>query len=145
MALKPKFSAVRFAQRLLISLALVFSTYNPTGYSISHWLLGRDNGLLSAKLVVLLAALIVYFAVSRIVFGAFRWSGLIPASVLAVLVSIVIVAPAFHGDLDSASARYWVMTQYVLLTASVLVMAFGMSWSYLIERLTGQLQKRYVQ
>ena len=33
-----------FVMRLLASLLLVFSTYNPTGYSYYHWLM---NGSLS--------------------------------------------------------------------------------------------------
>ena len=145
MASKPKFSIALLAQRLLFSLALVFSTYNPTGHSISHWLLQRDAGLLSAKVVVLLALGLVYVAVIRIVFGAFRLAGLVLASLLAVLASLELVAHAFQADSPSPTLTYWTIAQYALLTASVLVMAFGMSWSYLVERLTGQLQKRYVQ
>src|SRR5258708_39809460 len=145
MAPKPKFSVAMFGQRLVFSLAFVFSTSNPSGYSLSNGLLGHDNGLLSAKVVVLLALAIAYFVVIRIVFGAFRWSGLIPASLLAVLASLDPVVHAIRADGASAPLSYWVAAQYVLLTASVLVMAFGMSWSYLVERLTGQLQQRYVQ
>jgi hypothetical protein len=43
------------------------------------------------------------------------------------------------GELDFA------LVQYALLIAVAAVMAAGLTWSYLIERLTGQLQKRYVR
>jgi hypothetical protein len=35
--------------------------------------------------------------------------------------------------------------QYIILCVLAIVVSFGISWSHLIEQLTGQLQKRYVQ
>jgi hypothetical protein len=35
--------------------------------------------------------------------------------------------------------------QYVVLFSIAVIVSFGTSWSSLIERLTGQLQKRYVR
>jgi hypothetical protein len=145
MASKTKFSLGMLVQRLLISSVLVFATYNPTGYSVSYWILQPDDGPIAAKAIVILASALIYFAVVRIVLSAFRLAGLVLASLLALLASIEIVAHAFHADSPSPAVTYWVMAQYALLTASVLIMAFGMSWSSLVERLTGQLQKRYVQ
>ena len=37
------------------------------------------------------------------------------------------------------------LAQYIVLLAAVLVIGFGTSWSYAIERLTGQQQKRYMR
>jgi hypothetical protein len=145
MASKRKFSLGMLVQRLLVSSVLVFATYNPTGYSVSYWMLQPDDGPLALKAIVLLASALIYYTVIRIVLGAFRLAGLVLASLLAMLASIEIVAHALHADSPTPAVTYWVMAQYALLTASVLIMAFGMSWSYLIERLTGQLQKRYVQ
>jgi hypothetical protein len=36
------------------------------------------------------------------------------------------------------------VSEYVMLLAFALLLAFGVSWSAWIERLTGQQQKRYV-
>src|SRR5262249_43055945 len=129
-----------FAQRVLISAVIVFSVYNPSDYSISHWLLS-GSGPFSAKAVVLIGLAIVYFAVFRIVFGAFRLSGLAAAAVFAALLSLEIVMHAFGAGLASP----WVRLQYTALTASVIVIAFGTSWSNLVQQLTGQLVKRYVR
>jgi len=46
----------------------------------------------------------------------------------------------------SLSWRAWILlAQYAVLVALTLVITFGISWSYIIERLTGQQQKRYVR
>jgi hypothetical protein len=129
--------------RLLLSLLLVFATYNPSGYSAYHWLFG-PTGPVSLKLAVLVAFAGAYYAAFRIVFSAFRWSGLIAALATLALFGLAVASgggePDRQGDgLDVA------LLQYALLIAVSVVMAVGLTWSYLIERLTGQLQKRYVR
>jgi hypothetical protein len=134
-----------FLVRFLLSLALVFSTYNPTGYSFYHWVTDFGEGLLSVKAIVALALAMIYYAIFRVVFAAFRRSGLVVAGLAAVL---------FVGGLASVvvprrSQPHWhfniLVGQYVILCVVAIVIAVGVSWSHLIEQLTGQLQKRYVQ
>jgi uncharacterized protein DUF6524 len=133
-----------FLVRLLLSLAFVFATYNPTGYSFYHWIIDFDAGLISLKAVVALALAMLYYAIFRVVFAAFRRSGLIVAGLAAVLfvsevVSILVpqrTQPFWHLNI--------LLTQYVILCAVAIVVSLGLSWSHLIEQLTGQLQKRYV-
>jgi hypothetical protein len=134
-----------FFVRFLLSLLLVFSTYNPTGYSFFHWATQSGEGLLSVKATVALALAMLYYAIFRVVFAAFRRSGLIVAGLAAVL---------FVGGLASIlvprrSQPHWhfniLIGQYVLLCVVAIVVSFGVSWSHLIEQLTGQLQKRYVR
>jgi len=131
--------------RLLLSLAFVFATYNPTGYSFFHWITDVGEGVLSLKAVVGLALAMTYYAIYRVVFAAFRRSGLIVAGLVAVLfasalASIVVPKrsqPFWHFNIE--------LSQYIILFAVAIVVSLGLSWSHLIEQLTGQLQKRYVQ
>lgn len=134
-----------FLVRLLFSLALVSATYNPTGYSFYHWIADVGAGMLSLKAVVALILVMLYYAIFRVVFAAFRRSGLIVAGLAAVLfvseVAAIVVPrrtqPVWHFNLR--------LTQYIILCAVAIVLSLGVSWSHLIEQLTGQLQKRYVR
>jgi len=138
------FSLAGFTVRLLLSLLLVFATYNPTGYSFVHWLPASGEGPLPLKLLVTLLLLILYYVLWRALFAAFRRSGLVAASLAALLLSIELVTATFSARGASWSV-YLVLAQYILLVAIAIVIAVGVSWSHILERLTGQLQKRYVR
>jgi hypothetical protein len=135
-----------FIVRFLFSLALVFSTYNPTGYSAYHWISDIGEGPFSLKALVALAFAMIYYAVFRVVFAAFRRSGLVVAGLAVVL---------FFGALGSLveprrpqpgwHLNILLLLQYGILCAVAIVVSVGVSWSHLIEQLTGQLQKRYVR
>jgi hypothetical protein len=131
--------------RFLLSLAFVFATYNPSGYSLFHWITDVGAGVLSLKAVVGLALVMVYYAIFRVVFAAFRRSGLIVAGLAAVL----FVSELASIVVPRRSQPFWhfniLLSQYIILCAVAIVVALGVSWSHLIEQLTGQLQKRYVQ
>jgi hypothetical protein len=131
--------------RFLFSLALVFSTYNPTGYSFYHWITDIGAGLPSLKVIVALTLVMIYYAIFRVVFAAFRRSGLIVAGLAAVLFASEVASVVATRRLQHSWHFYFLLSQYVTLCAVAIVLSFGVSWSHLIERLTGQLQKRYVQ
>jgi hypothetical protein len=144
MATDHQFTLIPFTARLASSAFLVFATYNPSGYSYYHWASDGHGGAPALKVVVGLAIILLYAAILRVIVAAFRRSGLILGAVAGILLSgeIVIVL------LDDAafSWRGWMLVgQYAILVALAVVMGFGISWSYIIERLTGQQQKRYVR
>ena len=142
MAAKRKFTLVRLIARLVLSLLLVFATYNPSGYSIFHWLIEGTDGYMSLRVFSVLLLLILYVAIFRAVYGVFRWTGLAAVSLVAVLVSLLVVQPSPSG---SAENVFVLVMQYVVLVSIGLVMASGLSWAHLMQRLTGQLEKRYVR
>jgi hypothetical protein len=145
MAAKRRFTFPPFLTRLLGSALLVFSTYNPTGYSYYHWLMTSDTGSPALKTMVGFIIVLLYAAILRIVAAAFHRSGLIVGAVAAILLVIEVMMVALPQDI-SVSWQGWLMLgQYAVLAAATLVIAFGTSWSHLIERLTGQQQKRYVR
>jgi len=138
------FSGSSLVVRLLFSLALVFATYNPTGYSFFHWLIDAGAGPLSLKLLATVSLVMIYYASARIAFAALRRSGVIAAALLILLcvIEMALLVPTPR----KASWRMAVEAgQYVVLLAIAVMVSFGISWSSLIERLTGQLQKRYVR
>lgn len=134
-----------FFARLFLSLFLVLSTYNPSGYSYVDWVAESGPGPLSLKVTLGLGLVIIYYAVLRIVYGALRRPGLTFGGIAALLfvtelVSLTVATPSYRSF-----GFVLLLAQYILLIAFALVIAFGVSWSSLIERLTGQLQKRYVR
>jgi hypothetical protein len=84
----------------------------------------------------------IYYALFRVIFAALRRSGLIVAGLAVVLLLgefAFLVGPRPGSHVNIA------LIQYALLSAVAVVVAVGVSWSHLIEQLTGQLQKRYVR
>lgn len=145
MAIKgQQFTVVPFTLRLVCSALLVFATYNPSGYSFYHWTV-NGGGPTALKIMVGLALALLYAAVLRVIGAAFRRSGVIVGAIAGFLFSIESVIVLLPRDV-SLSWRGWVLVvQYAVLGALTLMIAFGISWSYLIERLTGQQQKRYLR
>ena len=138
------FSLSSFAIRLLVSLFVVLATYNPTGYSLVHWLIERAAGPLSLKLLASIGLAILYYAVFRIVLAAFRLPGLI-AALLVIVLGGMELATLFSSQTPTPWRVYVVLGQYAVLFAMAVILSLGVSWSWVIERLTGQLQKRYVR
>jgi type IV secretory pathway VirB2 component (pilin) len=145
MAVKQESVLTSFVMRLVCSLLLVFSTYNPTGYSYYHWLTGGTAAPVALKVVVGIGLVLVYGIVLTVMFAAFRGAGLIVGGLAALLFSAELVLVVMSVEHDTSWRSWLLLGQYSVLLAIALVIAFGVSWSHLIERLTGQQQKRYVR
>ena len=82
---------------------------------------------------------------SLVVESLLRFAGLIVAGLAAVL----FVSELASIVVPRRSQPFWhfniLLSQYIILCAVAIVVSLGISWSHLIEQLTGQLQKRYVQ
>jgi hypothetical protein len=140
-----QFTVVPFTLRLVCSALLVFATYNPSGYSYYHWAIGSGGDPPALKIMVGLALALLYAGVLRVIIAAFRRSGLIVGTLAGILFSIELVIILLPHDV-SLTWRGWVLiAQYTVLGTLTLTIAFGISWSSMIERLTGQQQKRYVR
>jgi type IV secretory pathway VirB2 component (pilin) len=145
MAVKQESVLTSFVMRLVCSLLLVFSTYNPTGYSYYHWLTGGTAAPVALKVVVGIGLVLVYGIVLTVMFAAFRGAGLIVGGLAALLFSAELVLVVMSVEHDTSWRSWLLLGQYSVLLAIALVIAFGVSWSHLVERLTGQQQKRYVR
>jgi len=134
-----------FFARFLFSLALVLATYNPSGYSFYHWMIDFGAGLPSLKVIVALILAMIYYVIFRVVFAAFRRSGLIVGGLAVLLFTIELAGVVVARRSQHSWHFYFLLSQYITLCAVAIVLSLGVSWSHLIERLTGQLQKRYVR
>ena len=122
-----------FLARLFGVLFVVFSTYNPTGWSLWHWFENawpRDWTLLVPIGVLYV---VVYVILVRAAYRSLRPSGIALAiallgSIVWVLVDAGIVALDSMGDLG-----------VVLLYMAGGAIAIGMTWNFLWLRLTGQV------
>ena len=129
---KDRFTWLEYFARVVIALALVFATFNPTGYSFYHWVwaeLPAFSALKAFAGVVLLIGWTIFIRATSRSLGAFG----------------VILALAFFGTL------FWLVTQWGLLPADSVaaltyivlfvvgaVLGTGMSWSHVRRRLSGQ-------
>ena len=127
------------ALRALAALVLVFSTYNPDGYSFYHWTLApllhhtASTGPASLKFlagVVLVTAWVVFLTATRRSIG-------ITGSLLVVALSGGIVWLLLDVGVVSASSGRGIT--YVVLFCTALLLAVGMNWSHLSRSLTGQV------
>ncbi len=134
------FNWTGFVLRLLFALVLVYATYNPEGYSYFHWIqasLNRtETGLLGSDAlkfvagILLLAGWLIYVSATR---DALGWFGVI---LLLAFSGGVIWLFADMGLFEPSNYRLIVHFTEIVLA---FILAFGMSWSHIHRRLTGQV------
>jgi hypothetical protein len=125
-----------FFIRLVATLVLVLSTYNPSGWSFAHWLKsGFSNSELGPE----------HFVVGTI--ALIGWVILLTATQRSMgTLGLILEALLFGGlvwmlidfgvlRIDSVSSFSW-----VILIILSLMLAIGLSWSHVWRRLTGQFE-----
>lgn len=127
-----KFTPLGFLLRLLAAIALVFCTFNPSGYSYYHWVANGLPQVNPASVVVgiaLLAAWVVFLTATM------RSIGLVGVGILLAFFAAVIWMVVSWGWLDprNPTAMAWIM-----LVVFAVILAIGLSWSHMRRRLTGQ-------
>ncbi len=121
-----------FFLRWLFALLLVFITYNPTHYSLFHWLYPFQNEQLPLKILSLLVILVIYLIFLRATFRSIGLLGIILAfSVSATLVWLFIDQGWMR--VDNYKAFSW-----ILLVVIGTILGIGVSWSHIRKKLTGQ-------
>lgn len=127
-----RFNLVGFLIRFVIALVLVFSSYNPSGYSWFHWFVDAANKF---------DALLLFAGVVLII----GWAIYLRATIRSLGLIGIILAIAFFASLT------WLLIQsqmlsveninilvYVLLVMLSAILATGISWSHFRRRMTGQ-------
>ena len=127
-----EFTAGSFLGRWVFAVALVFGTYNPSGYSYISWLLAEGTEFGPVLAIVGLVLLIAWIIYLRATFLSMGWLGVtlgtaLFASIIWLLVDI--------GWLSLDSTGH---IAYLALLLLSLILATGMSWSHIRRRLTGQ-------
>ena len=122
-----------FLLRLLAAFILVFSSYNPSGYSYYHWL---SENISAPTPMIALAGVVLLVGWTILLRATFRSLGpfglLLAAAFLGVVLWMMIDWGWF--DADSLTA-----VSYLTLVVLSGILAIGVSWSHIRRRITGQV------
>jgi hypothetical protein len=137
---KGSFSWSGFLFRLLFALALVYASYNPEGYSYYHWIRASfgqpEVGLLGSNAlkflagIVLLTGWVVYIHATRTSLGLFG------VTLILALCGGVVWLFAEMNLFNPDNVQVIVHITEIVVS---FVLAFGMSWSHINRRLSGQI------
>ena len=122
-----------FFLRLLAAIVLVFSTYNPSGWSYYHWVsenLSSLNPLMALGGTVLLIGWTIYLRATARSLGIFGL--LLAAAFFGTLLWLVI-------DWGLVAADSITAITYIILVIMCGILAIGISWSHVRRRMTGQV------
>lgn len=125
-----------FLVRWLLCGFVVFATYNPSGYSLFHWLQSSGADDLAIKAVISIALFWTYITLLSIARSAIGASGLYTAIVAVILL--------FYGlmDIDTSSETLLSFLRYIQLITLATALAFGVTWSKIRSTLIGQKSVR---
>ena len=122
-----------FLLRFLFALLLVLLTYNPSGYSYSHWLqdsFSNFGPLVAISGITLIIGWVVYI---RATLRSLGLIGLILAALFFTTIVWLLIDWGWLG-LNNVTAMSWVIL--ILISA---VLAVGISWSHIRRKLSGQV------
>jgi hypothetical protein len=135
---KTELTWVGILLRFLAAVILVFSTYNPEGYSYFHWVSEDFQQDMPLKIFAGVVLLIGWTIFLRATIGSLGAFGLILAfAFFGTLLWLVIswgLVPA-----DSVRA-----ISYIILLILCGVLATGLMWSHVRRRITGQVDTDHV-
>jgi len=118
------------AKRWLISAAVVFGIYNPSGHSYYHWATD-SSGSLALKLVVGIFLLAALVALVRMAFLSIGYRGIV--AVLSLIYGSILFRVGLGWfefvdiDIETYAILIWVST----------IIGIGISWSFFQRRISG--------
>ncbi|WP_223788429.1 DUF6524 family protein [Marinicella meishanensis] len=121
-----------FLVRWLFALGLVLVTFNPTGYSITHWLWPWQNDQLPLKILVIMLLLACYLFFVTATVKSLGWLGII---LVLAIGGTVIWLFVDQGWLSWSNTG--IMAWLLIVMISILL-GLGISWSHIKKRITGQ-------
>jgi len=120
--------------RIVLAIALVLATYNPSGHSFYHWLTEPPAGITAVKTLLGVVLLIGWAVSLRTVHVALGSLGVLLGVAFLAALAWVFVEQRWL-DLDTPSSVAWLA---LLILGTVL--GLGLSWSLIRARLTGQVE-----
>ena len=127
-----KLTFAGFLLRAAFALALVLLTYNPSGYSYAHMLQAGFPAVTPLEAVLGVLLLIGWFVFLRATLSSIGPLGMVLALALFAALIWLIVSWGWV-KLSNTGAIVWIS-----LVVLALILAVGMSWSYLYRRWSGQ-------
>lgn len=119
--------------RIGLALALVIGTFNPTGYSLFHWITAAPVEVTPGKVLALLVLVIGWIVCLRTAFISLGKGGLL----LGVALFSVLVWFLVDHDVVSLTGSGIV---WVGLAVIGVLLGIGLSWSLLRAKATGQIE-----
>ncbi len=129
------FTLGSFAWRLAFTLVLVLVTFNPTSYSYVQWLRASYSVNLGPEHAVAGIALLGGWAI--VVTATQRALGSLGLIILAAFLAAVVWWLVDAGILTASSMS---TIEWVTLVCLAVLLAVGMSWSFIWRRMTGQYE-----
>ena len=121
-----------FILRWLFAILLVLITYNPTHYSLFHWLYPFENQQLPLKILTILVILVIYIIFLRATFRSIGLLGIILAFAVSSTLVWLFIDQGWMR-VDNYKAFTW-----ILLLVIGTILGIGVSWSHIRKKLTGQ-------
>jgi len=122
-----------FLLRLLFALLLVMLTYNPSGYSYTHWLQNSFSNIEPLLVLAGLSLVIGWVVYVRATLRSLGLIGLLLALLFFGAIIWLLIDMGWLG-MENINAMSWVIL--FLISA---VLAVGMSWSHIRRKLSGQV------
>ncbi|MGE5794071.1 MAG: DUF6524 family protein [Bacteroidota bacterium] len=119
--------------RVVLAVALVLATYNPSGHSFYHWAVEPPPGITALKAFLGILLLIGWVVCLRTAFVALGWLGVtLGVALLAAAVWLLV-------DMKVVDTTPSMLTWIALGSVGV-VLGIGLSWSLIRARTTGQIE-----
>lgn len=122
-----------FLFRLLFALLLVMLTYNPSGYSYTHWIQNSFSNFTPSLGIAGISLIIGWVIYLRATLRSLGLIGLILAILFLSAIIWLLVDWGWLG-MNNVTAMSWI----VLVLISV-VLAVGISWSHIRRKISGQV------
>jgi hypothetical protein len=127
------FNFTSFAIRLAAAFALVFSTYNPSGYSWYHWFTRAED---KVDPLIALAAIVLVIGWVIFIRATVRSLGVVGTSLAVIFFAVIVWLLV---DFNLLSLDNTTALSYIVLVILSAIMALGLSWSHIRRRMSGQL------
>ena len=119
--------------RVVLAVALVLATYNPSGHSFYHWAVEPPPGITALKAFLGILLLIGWVVCLRTAFVALGWLGVtLGVALLAAAVWLLV-------DMKVVDTTPSMLT-WIALGSIGVVLGIGLSWSLIRARTTGQIE-----
>jgi len=119
--------------RFIIAIVLVFSTYNPEGYSYYDWFINNPTELDPLKILVGIVLLIGWVIFLR---ATMRSLGVVGLSLAIAFFGTLVWLVVDWGIVPADSIR---AVSYLVLFVFCAILATGISWSHIRRRVSGQV------